>query len=84
MQGSHEISGFLLLLSQGGNSCRPHWEGGGVMGIGESVVRQDQKITLCYFDSERETYLVQEKRKWGRVCFGLDWIFPLADCLQRN
>lgn len=47
MQGSREISGFLLLLSQGGNSCRPHWESGGVMGIGESVVRQDQKITLC-------------------------------------
>ena len=47
MQGSHEISGFLLLLSQEGNSCRPHWEGDGVRGIGESVVRQDQKIALC-------------------------------------
>ena len=44
MQGSREISGFLLLLSQEGNSCR---EGNGVRGIGESVVRQDQKIALC-------------------------------------
>lgn len=44
-QGSREISRFLLSLSQGGNSCRPHWEGGGVVGKGESVVRQDQKIT---------------------------------------
>lgn len=84
-QESREISGFLLLLSQGGNSCRPHWEGDGVMGIGESVVWQDQKIALCtdncYFDSERETYLVQEERKRGRVCSGLDGIFPLVDML---
>lgn len=29
MQGSREISRFLLLVSQGGNSCRPHWEVGG-------------------------------------------------------
>lgn len=28
----------LLLLSQGGNSCRPQWDG--VKGVGKSVMRQ--------------------------------------------
>lgn len=38
MQWSDKINGFLLLFSQGGNSCKPQWDG--VKGVGKSVVRQ--------------------------------------------
>lgn len=47
-RGHMKLVDFYYYYPQGGNSCWPHTEvGAGVMGIGESVAREDQKITRC-------------------------------------
>ena len=49
MRGSIEIGGFLLLLSQGGHSCRPHWEGGwghGYRWVSSAAVSENSSVIL--------------------------------------
>lgn len=60
MQGSREISGFLLFLSRGENSCQLLCEGE-VMCVGESVLPQDQKIDLS------KTTYVKNKHFAGKL-----------------
>ena len=56
---------------------------GGVTGIGES--ENNSLPDNCYFDSERETYLVREEGTRGSVRPAFDGIFPLLDgCVQRD
>lgn len=60
---------------------------GWVMGIGESVMCQDQKITLpdnCYFDSERERYFGERGKGAESVCYGPDVFFHRENIICRE
>lgn len=75
-QWSNIINGFLLLLSRRGNSWKGGWCDGHRWVSSEAGFENSSLPDNCYFDSERETYMVQEEES----ATDLTGSFPLVNC----